>query len=183
MIQRVGRRIITPLKPSHPERSAAAGEGGGGAESKDPVESQVQLPPSATGAYWIYILSNDRLTTLYIGITHGLSERPAQHHSGDHQGFTRRYNLGRLIYYENFVDPLAAIAREKQLKGWTRAKKVALITRMNPTFLDLAPVLFGEEWERGLEMQVAFEKRRGPSTPHSSPPPAPVLRRSAQDDL
>ena len=88
--------------------------------------------------YFAYIVTNDdRHTVLYIGITNDLENRMSSHslHSGG--GFTRQYNATKLIYFEAFPDPTSAIAREKQLKGWTRAKKEALIARANPEWRDL----------------------------------------------
>src|SRR5262249_7930300 len=101
-------------------------------------------PRSGTGRFWIYILTNQRHTVLYIGITNGLGKREWQHAAGQGSGFTRKYNVNKLIYYENFDDPRAAIAREKQLKRWSRAKKEWLIARLNPDWCDLGAELFGD---------------------------------------
>jgi putative endonuclease len=157
----------------HPERSAS------GAQSKDPVALQidaVQLPPSGTGEYWIYILTNERRTVLYVGITNDLAARLAQHIRGLGGGFTRQYRADCLVYYENLPEPTQAIAREKQLKGWTRAKKVALISKVNPEFADLAPMLFGREWKEAILADSRHEIGRDPSTTRLVP------RRFAQDD-
>ena len=91
---------------------------------------------------FVYIVTNERRTTLYIGVTNDLQSRVWQHRHGEGSAFTRRYNLGVLVYDESFPDPLAAIAREKQLKGWTRAKKEKLIATMNPQWRDLGLELF-----------------------------------------
>jgi len=88
---------------------------------------------------YLYILSNDRLTVLYVGVTSDLSHRLSQHRSGLIEGFTKRYNLNRLLYYEHYREIGAAIRREKQIKGWARAKKEALIRSANPEWHDLAP--------------------------------------------
>ena len=70
--------------------------------------------------------------TLYIGITNDLERRVYEHKHGLTPGFTSKYNVNRLVYYEEFPGPGEATARERQLKGWTRAKKIALIERFNP---------------------------------------------------
>jgi putative endonuclease len=75
---------------------------------------------------------------LYTGITGNLSRRVFQHKNKLVPGFTSRYNLTRLVYYECFVYPDAAIAREKEIKGWRRSKKIRLIESMNPHWYDLA---------------------------------------------
>jgi putative endonuclease len=109
---------------------------------------------------FVYILTNERCTTLYIGVTNNLESRLWQHQNGEGSKFAKSYNLSRLIYYEACPYPAAGIAREKQLKGWTRAKKEALIARMNPEWRDLAPEIFGKE---------SLVVRRGSSTPlHSA---------------
>ena len=86
--------------------------------------------------YYVYILSN-RSKTLYIGITNNLVKRVWQHKKGLVEGFSKRYNVDRLIYYETTEDVNSAIAREKQLKNWRREKKEFLINRMNPEWKDL----------------------------------------------
>ena len=86
--------------------------------------------------YFVYILSNFS-RTLYIGITSNLKKSVWEHKQKLVDGFTKKYNVTVLVYYEIFNDPLSAIEREKQLKRWSRKKKLALITKMNPTFKDL----------------------------------------------
>lgn len=87
--------------------------------------------------YWVYILTN-RSGTLYIGVTSDLERRLAEHARGaDPNAFTARYAIDRLIYLERFADVGDAIQREKQLKGWRRSKKVALINAINPGWRDL----------------------------------------------
>ena len=90
--------------------------------------------------FWVYILGS-HAGTLYIGVTGNLEQRLAQHREGTDEGFTRRYGVHRLLYAEETSDVFSAIAREKQLKGWTRARKVQLITTNNPAWKDLAPPL------------------------------------------
>jgi len=91
----------------------------------------------ATRQYYIYMLTNDS-RTLYTGVTNDLRRRVFEHKNKLLEGFTRRYNLTRLVYYEVTDDVHAAIAREKQIKGWLRAKKVALIESVNPDWRDLS---------------------------------------------
>jgi putative endonuclease len=91
--------------------------------------------------YFVYILTNDRHTVLYTGITNDLLRRVGQHRAKQVQGFTARYNVDRLVYFEEFSDANAAIAREKQIKAGSRKRKVALIDRMNPDWRDLFDTL------------------------------------------
>ena len=86
--------------------------------------------------YFVYIMSNEWLT-IYVGVTNHLERRVNQHVAGETPGFTKKYGCNRLVYFEEFADINQAIAREKQLKGWTRAKKVALIRSANPEWKDL----------------------------------------------
>jgi putative endonuclease len=87
----------------------------------------------------VYILTNDRRTVLYTGVTSDLEQRIARHKLGwSPTAFTKRYNVHTLVYFEMSSDIAATIAREKQIKGWSRAKKVALIESANPEWRDLA---------------------------------------------
>jgi putative endonuclease len=86
--------------------------------------------------YYVYILSS-RSRQLYIGVTNDLVRRLDQHRQHA-SGFTTKYRIERLVYYEIANDPMVAIAREKQLKGFRRAKKIALIAAMNPAWNDLS---------------------------------------------
>jgi len=87
--------------------------------------------------YYVYIMTNHS-GTLYTGVTNDLVRRVWQHKQQQIEGFTRRYNITRLVYYEETSDIKAAIAREKQIKGWLRKKKVALIESINPGWKDLS---------------------------------------------
>ena len=89
--------------------------------------------------YYTYILANNSDTTLYIGVTNDLERRVTEHRSGTIPGFTQKYNCHKLVYFESFSDVEQAIAREKQLKKWSRAKKDALIDTMNKDRIDLLP--------------------------------------------
>lgn len=91
-----------------------------------------------TNAYSVYIMSNQRRTVLYIGVTNDLERRVAEHKSHMFKGFTDRYNATDLVYFETCGRIDDAIAREKQLKGWSRQKKEALVERLNPNWLDLS---------------------------------------------
>ena len=92
--------------------------------------------------YFVYILSNWCDSVVYIGVTRDLRRRLYEHRNGLADGFTRKYNVHKLVYFEHTNDVRVAIEREKQLKGWTRAKKNALIQKMNPTWRDLS-----DDWE------------------------------------
>lgn len=87
--------------------------------------------------YWVYILTNGRYGTLYVGVTNSLERRIAEHRAGEVPGFTRTHKLHRLVYYRSFGEVLEAIHFEKQLKRWRREWKVRLIERTNPYWADL----------------------------------------------
>ena len=87
--------------------------------------------------YFVYILSNWDDSVLYIGVTSNLPRRLHEHQNGLADGFTKKYNVHKLVYYEHTSDVYSALSREKQLKKWGRAKKIALIQKMNPRWLDL----------------------------------------------
>lgn len=106
--------------------------------------------------YYVYIVAS-RSLNLYTGITNNIFRRVLQHKQGDIEGFTKRYNINRLVYYEVFHQVGSAIAREKQIKAWTRAKRLALIRSRNPTWQDLA-----EGWGEKFELQIPrFEVHSG----------------------
>ena len=89
--------------------------------------------------FYVYIMTNGpRGATLYVGITGDLVRRVWEHKSKVIPGFTSRYNVTSLVYYECFVYPETAIAREKEIKGWRRSKKILLIEAMNPRWEDLS---------------------------------------------
>jgi len=89
------------------------------------------------GSYCTYIMAS-RSHTLYIGVTGDLHRRVFQHKWREHEGFTARYNCDRLVWLERHQDAHLAIAREKELKGWRRVRKIALIEASNPTWADLS---------------------------------------------
>ena len=100
--------------------------------------------------YYVYIMSN-KSGTLYTGITNDLEQRLHQHKSQTIDGFTKRYNITRLVYFESTNDVTAAITREKQIKGMLRSKKIELIKTLNPQLKDLS-----EDWsDTGMKNNVS----------------------------
>jgi putative endonuclease len=97
--------------------------------------------------FWVYILVS-RSGTLYVGITGYLDRRIMQHKMDSIEGFTNKYKVHRLVYYETYDQVQRALGREKQLKGWRREKKIALIEKMNPRWQDLA-----ENWGREMRFR------------------------------
>jgi len=104
------------------------------------------LQVSSTKAFAVYLMAS-RSKTLYTGVTSDLEKRVYQHKHGLVEGFTKRYRIERLVYFEVHGDVRAAIAREKQIKAWTREKRVALIEGLNPAWQDLAEN-WARKWER-----------------------------------
>ncbi len=105
-------------------------------------------------AYCVYIIASAR-RTIYTGVTSKLLGRIWEHKVGRYMGFSYKYNCTRLVYYEALSDPLEAIAREKQIKGWDRKKKLALINKENADWLDLA-----ESWFDKDDLAVDSERFR-----------------------
>ena len=95
----------------------------------------------STKAFWVYILVS-RNRTLYIGVTNSLQRRVLQHKEKRVPGFTQKYNVTQLVYFQQFTDIRYAIRREKQIEGWLRSKKIDLIETDNPGWEDLAVKLF-----------------------------------------
>lgn len=91
--------------------------------------------------FYIYILTN-KSKTLYVGVTNDLIRRVYEHKNKLIEGFAKKYNLTILVYYEVFLDAYNAISREKQIKGWLRNKKIALIESVNPVWEDLSKKIF-----------------------------------------
>ncbi len=103
-------------------------------------------------------MSNDpKFAVLYTGIAGDLTRRVWQHKNRIAPGFTSRYNLTRLVYYERFFYPDAAINREKEIKGWRRSKKIKLIESMNPRWDDLA-----EDWQKLYKPAPGSDRREIP---------------------
>ena len=89
--------------------------------------------------YWVYIVASGLGGTLYIGVTNDLTRRVYEHKNRSAEGFTGKYDVDRLIYFEAFDDIENAIRREKRLKKWNRAWKIRLIEEANPNWIDLYP--------------------------------------------
>ncbi len=98
------------------------------------------MPVSKT--YYVYIMANQS-RTLYIGLTNNIRRRVQEHKDGLVEGFTLRYNIDTLVYNESFGDIDSAIAREKQIKRWSREKKLHLINQENPDWRDLSDGCLG----------------------------------------
>lgn len=88
--------------------------------------------------YYVYILTNWSNKVIYTGVTNNLERRMYEHKNKLIPGFTEKYNVHKLVYYDSSNDVKAAISREKQIKGWTRQKKIDLIESMNPQWVDLS---------------------------------------------
>jgi putative endonuclease len=95
------------------------------------------LYPRGEGMYYVYIMTNWNNKVLYTGVTNNLERRVYEHKNKLVKGFTAKYNINKLVYYDFTSDVLSAIAREKQIKGWTRKKKNELIASLNPEWRDL----------------------------------------------
>ena len=87
-------------------------------------------------------MTNRSRVVLYTGVTNDLARRVWEHRNGTVKGFTKTYKIDRLVYFENHGDPRNAIAREKEIKGWIRSKKNALVETLNPKWTDLSATLF-----------------------------------------
>ena len=88
-------------------------------------------------SYYVYILTNWNNKVMYVGITNNLIRRVHEHKNKLVKGFTEKYNVNKLVYFEETRDVIAAITREKEIKKWRREKKDQLVNRMNPTWKDL----------------------------------------------
>ncbi len=88
--------------------------------------------------YYVYIISNWTGETIYTGVTSDLTRRLYEHKYKLFDGFTKKYNIDRLVYFEAYEDAVTAISREKEIKAWRREKKNRLIEKMNPTWTDLS---------------------------------------------
>ena len=91
--------------------------------------------------YFVYMIASKRNGTIYTGVTNDVARRTSEHKEKVVPGFTSKYGVGILVWYETFDRPADAIAREKQIKGWNRAWKIKLIEKHNPVWNDLAPGL------------------------------------------
>lgn len=94
--------------------------------------------------FYVYILTNQSNKVLYTGITNDLERRLYEHQNKMVKGFTSKYNVNKLVYFDSTTEARSAIAREKQIKGWTRQKKLDLISELNPQWRDLSA-----DWYKG----------------------------------
>ena len=115
------------------------------------MRSKATKNPKPLREYYVYILTNET-HRLYVGVTGDLQRRMYQHKHKLTPGFASRYNLRWLVYYETTTDVRSAIAREKQIKGWKRYRKVALIESENPKWVDLSA-----EWSEALDSSLRSE--------------------------
>ena len=95
-----------------------------------------------TRSYYVYLLTNWNNKVIYIGVTNNLMRRIYEHKNKMLKGFTQKYNVNKLVYYEETNDVIAALSREKEIKKWRREKKNQLVNQINPAWKDLAM-----EWE------------------------------------
>ena len=109
--------------------------------------------------FFVYIMSS-KSRRIYTGVTNNIERRVRQHKAGEIEGFTQRYKINRLVFYQRFQYVGNAIRREKEIKGWDRAKRVALIERENPTWDDLA-----DDWGKPIELltPIAVQGKADPS--------------------
>jgi len=128
-------------------------------------------------SYCVYIMGS-LSGTLYIGMTSNLHKRVFEHKSHRIEGFTDKYGVERMLYWESFDELSKAINREKQLKGWRRSKKVALIESLNPHWVD-----FAREWYPWMKPMTKQEGSRDGSTAQEDPQachPAPLTMTSGE---
>jgi len=119
-----------------------------------------------------------RSLNLYTSITNSLHRRALEHKRGEIEVFTKRYRIERLVYYETFKYVGNAIAREKQIKAWTRAKRLALIKSANPTWQDLA-----EDWGRPVKLQIPrFARDGNPRESRGAAKAAPFQRKAVETE-
>ncbi len=102
--------------------------------------------------YYVYILANWNNKVIYTGITNNLERRIYEHKNKLVDGFTKKYHVDKLVYFDNTTDVKSAIAREKQIKGWTRQKKNELIETINPKWEDLS-----KEWYKEKDSSLRSE--------------------------
>jgi len=108
--------------------------------------------------YFVYIMSSQR-RVLYVGVTSNLVRRVFQHKTGAVEGFSSRYKVTQLVYYESFDDVRNAIRREKEIKGWIRQKKIALIESVNPKWKDLSAGWFNRQSDEKLRKPFVSANR------------------------
>jgi putative endonuclease len=134
------------------------------------------MPARERRSYCVYIMGS-LSGTLYIGFTGNLHKRVFEHKFHQLEGFTNRYDVERLLYWASYDDVHKAIAREKQLKGWSRVKKIALIESRNPHWLDLAKDSY--PWMESSE--AARDASTARNRPSDDPPPLSMTERKVRD--
>ena len=102
-----------------------------------------------TGTYYVYLLTNWNNRVIYLGVTNNLERRLYEHKNKLVKGFTEKYNVNKLVYFEETQDVTAAIAREKEIKKWRREKKNQLVNRMNPNWKEMSFRPKGETFSSG----------------------------------
>jgi len=124
--------------------------------------------------YYVYIMAS-RSRALYTGVTRDLTRRLSEHKQKLFPGFTATYNMSRLVYYEDFRNIRAAIAREKEIKAWRRSKKIALIESRNPTWVDLSEVWYGKAArDESCPQSPCYSEKRPPALSFRGPEPCTV---------
>jgi len=103
--------------------------------------------------YYTYMATNKNNTTLYTGVTNNLERRSFEHKNKLVKGFTSKYNIYKIVWYDVFDSPSEAISAEKKIKGWTRAKKINLITSANQDFQDLDPSQAQDDRKSSFEIK------------------------------
>lgn len=116
---------------------------------RDPVYYAKNMKIKRPKNYCTYLMSNQRNTVFYTGISGNLPNRDKQHETKKENGFTKKYNVDKLVYFECFDNPTDAINREKEIKGWRREKKINLIKTINPNFNDLS-LIWERFWKTGV---------------------------------
>jgi len=124
--------------------------------------------------YCVYTLAS-RSRNLYTGVTNNLERRMIEHRQGSIPGFTSCYKIFRLVHFEQFADIRDAIAREKEIKGWRREKKLWLIQRENPTWEDLSERLTNEQQRDRQKPEIQH-----PATPTAKADPSPPFAKSSR---
>jgi putative endonuclease len=114
-------------------------------------------------SYFVYILASSRNGTLYVGVTNDLERRVVEHKKGLNEGFTKKYHVHRLVWFEEYGDINEAIAKEKRLKRWRRAWKIALIEEHNPDWTDLFIPLAGPQAAAELRAEMKNSVSSRPS--------------------
>jgi putative endonuclease len=124
------------------ERNASEGSKKGSYQQGKLIQSHMRSPSMVyTKSYYVYLLTNWNNRVIYVGVTNDLPRRMYEHKNKLIEGFTQKYNINKLVYFEETNDINVAIAREKEIKKWRREKKDRLIEQMNPNWKDLGEML------------------------------------------